>query len=156
MGFGQSIATCFRKYLTISGRASRSEFWWFYLFTILAALVCGFVDSIAFNTTFEDTGPIEIIFWLATIVPTITATVRRLHVTNRPGYYIFAPILIGIFGLAFTYLAAGSTFFSLLAIAIIIFGVLLQLYWLVQKSDPHDNRYGPNPFMGERLDQVFE
>ena len=42
MNFIQSISTCMRKYVTFSGRATRSEFWWFYLFTVLVNFAAGF------------------------------------------------------------------------------------------------------------------
>ena len=46
MTFRQSISTCFRKYVTFSGRAARSEYWWFFLFCLLAGIVVGYLYSV--------------------------------------------------------------------------------------------------------------
>ena len=58
MTFQTAIRTCFSKYFTFSGRASRSEYWWFFLFLILPSLVATILDSVIFGsvtTTVETT-----------------------------------------------------------------------------------------------------
>jgi len=130
MDFKQAIETCLRKkYADFSGRASRSEFWWFSLFTtiILAViLVIGraveFVPSLA--------GVVPLIFGflilvvaIGLIVPGLAVSVRRLHDTGKSGWLI----LIGIIPI----------------VSIVGSWVLLVFY--VLPSDAKANAYGEPP-----------
>ena len=76
MTFRESIRTCLAKYFDFNGNASRSEYWWFVLFII----VVGFVLAAVSRT-------LSGIFSLLTIVPAISAATRRLHDTNRSGWW---------------------------------------------------------------------
>lgn len=80
MTFTDSISTCFTKYATFSGTARRSEFWWFFLFT---ALISIFLDAMQ--------GPaadiLGLIFSLATLLPSLAVGARRLHDTDRSGWW---------------------------------------------------------------------
>ena len=88
MNFQTSVKTCFKKYTTFSGRASRSEFWYFYLFNygLYAILIIS-----ALNISF-------IFFWffvgflLATLIPFIAVTARRLHDINKSGWFQILPL----------------------------------------------------------------
>jgi len=86
MSFGESIRTCLRKYATFSGRARRSEFWWFHLFYGLC-----FTGStllvIALNSA------IPMILILALVLPELAVTVRRLHDSGRSGGWIFLALI---------------------------------------------------------------
>jgi len=86
MSFMEAVKTCLSKYVTFSGRASRSEFWWFYLFTIIVSVIASIVDG-AMGTVY-----IGMIANLALILPTISAGVRRMHDTNRSGWWILVPL----------------------------------------------------------------
>ena len=55
MTFKEAVRTCFSKYITFSGRASRSEYWYFVLFVILGSIVCNIVDTILFGTATVET-----------------------------------------------------------------------------------------------------
>ena len=77
MQFGQSISTCFSKYATFSGRASRSEFWWFLLFCWAFQIILIF-----FDWTLTSAG----IFSVATILPYFAVAARRLHDINKSGW----------------------------------------------------------------------
>ena len=89
MNFIQSISTCMRKYVTFSGRATRSEFWWFYLFTVLVNFAASFVGNLIFMSTF-----IIFFLYLSTIIslilllPSLAVGVRRLHDVGRSGWWI--------------------------------------------------------------------
>ena len=89
MTFWESITTCFSKYMDSSGRASRSEYWWFFLFQGLvvaaaAALTIGF-DAMGHFTL---GGVLGLLLW-APVVPAATAVMkRRLHDTGRSGWFI--------------------------------------------------------------------
>jgi len=85
MNFTESVQTCFTKYAEFNGRASRSEYWWF---ALAVALGCGILSAIA---------PVAyVIFALGTLIPSVAAATRRLHDTNRSGWWqliILVPIV---------------------------------------------------------------
>jgi uncharacterized membrane protein YhaH (DUF805 family) len=76
MTFFESIQTCFRKYATFDGTASRSEYWWFSLFCILGGAFLG-----AFSHTLNGA------FGIATLLPSLAVGARRLHETDRSGWW---------------------------------------------------------------------
>ena len=124
MSFSDAVKTCFvKKYATISGRASRSEFWWFQLFIwsvfiLLCAIGSGF-DKDAANFIAFVAG----IFYVITLIPNFCSRVRRLHDTNHSGL-------------------------NLLWCCIPYLGFLGAIYILILEcmgSDEFDNKYGPNP-----------
>ena len=82
MNFGQAIAVCMRKYATFSGRASRSEFWWFGLF--LALMSWG---SILVGVIFPPAWILYPIVNLGLALPALAAGCRRLHDTGRSGWW---------------------------------------------------------------------
>ncbi|MCR4923527.1 MAG: DUF805 domain-containing protein [Lachnospiraceae bacterium] len=87
MSFVDSIKTCFTKYVDFSGRARRSEFWWFYLFTSLAsALAMGIGNAI--NAPF-----ISGLVSLALLLPNLAVTVRRLHDLNKKWVWILIELV---------------------------------------------------------------
>ena len=95
--FQTSVKTCFKKYADFSGRASRSEFWWFELFLWIAMIVAAIIDTMMLGYSFEDYGPIYIIYCVVTFLPAIAVGARRLHDINRSGWWQLLYItLIGI------------------------------------------------------------
>jgi uncharacterized membrane protein YhaH (DUF805 family) len=76
MNFSESISSCFTKYATFTGTASRSEFWWFFLFTVLVSAVLDQLNE-----------PLNFVFCLATLVPSFAVGTRRLHDTDRSGWW---------------------------------------------------------------------
>jgi uncharacterized membrane protein YhaH (DUF805 family) len=109
------------KYATFDGRARRQEYWYFMLFYVLAVVALAIVDNVIGMFNLEaGIGLLGAIFILATAVPTLAVTVRRLHDTDRSGWWImleFIPIVGGLVLLVFTLL----------------------------DSQPGANRFGPNP-----------
>ena len=77
MDFVTAVKTCFSKYATFTGRASRSEFWWFALFTFAASVILSMV-----NETLSG------IFSLAVLVPSLSVGVRRLHDIGNSGWFM--------------------------------------------------------------------
>jgi uncharacterized membrane protein YhaH (DUF805 family) len=75
MTFVESVKTCFSKYADFNGRASRSEFWWWALFCLIASVVLGAVSN-----------KLSGVFSLATLVPYVAVAARRLHDTDRSGW----------------------------------------------------------------------
>ena len=118
MDFQTSIKTCFKKYADFSGRASRSEFWWFELFLFIGAIVTIIIDTMMLGYTFEDKGPINIIFSVVTFLPAIAVGARRLHDINRSGWW------------------------QLLIITII--GIILLIIWWATVGENKKNNHG-NP-----------
>jgi uncharacterized membrane protein YhaH (DUF805 family) len=86
MGFVEAIQTCFSKYVTFSGRADRSEYWWFFLFNFLVSLVAELLDYAIGASV------ISTIASLALLLPGIAVAVRRCHDTNHSGWWILCPI----------------------------------------------------------------
>jgi len=92
MRFGTAIATCFSEFVTFAGRASRSEYWKFYLFCLICVVVGLIVDLTQGTTIEDDDGDFAggAVFWLtvlAFVVPLISVSVRRLHDTDRSGWW---------------------------------------------------------------------
>lgn len=75
MTFVDAVKTCFAKYADFKGRASRSEYWWYTLFIILASIVLSWFGE-----------RISMLFALGTLLPSIAVAARRLHDTNRSGW----------------------------------------------------------------------
>ena len=118
MEFNEAYKTCLlNKYAAFSGRASRSEYWYFFLFLVLLAIVTSIIDAAIFPG--NELMPTYSIFSLLTIIPSISAAARRLHDVDRSGWWQL---------LYFT-----------------IIGSLLVLYWLIKKGDAGDNKHGTNP-----------
>lgn len=78
MGFAEAIKTCFSKYATFSGRATRSEFWYWQLFTFLVGLVLTIIFF-----------PLAYLASLVFFIPNLAVYARRLHDTGRSGYNLF-------------------------------------------------------------------
>jgi uncharacterized membrane protein YhaH (DUF805 family) len=170
MGFTDAVKTCFRKYATFSGRASRPEYWWFFLFVILGGIVASILDGLLFGATVVETettksvttnGPLAAIFSLGTLVPGLAAGWRRMHDTGRSGLFLLYPLIVsvgvssfaGLVG-GFDQLASGdmSGLFAgtvglvmIVALFVLMISPLLVLWWLTRPSQPGSNEYGPNP-----------
>jgi uncharacterized membrane protein YhaH (DUF805 family) len=114
LGFPEAVMSVLNQYANFSGRARRSEYWWFYLATFLASIVAAIIDAVI---------GVSILQWillLAVIVPTLAVGARRLHDTDRSGWWQ----LIGIVPLV---------------------GIIVLIVFFVQDSNPGPNRYGPSP-----------
>ena len=94
---------CLRNYVSFEGRARRSEFWYFVLFSFLFLLVARIIDALLF----KGTALLSSLLWLGLLLPYISVSVRRLHDTGRSGklllaYYVFGfilSVLVAYFGL---------------------------------------------------------
>ena len=106
MNFGQAISTCLSNYATFSGRASRSEFWWFFLFQILVSIAASMVS--------EKFGSL-INLWL--LLPALAVGARRLHDIGRSGWWQLLMISgIGFFVLIYWWVqptADGASSYSM-------------------------------------------
>lgn len=110
-----------KKYAEFKGRARRKEYWYFALFYTLIYLVLIVIDIMTGTFVIElGAGVLGGIFMLAMIVPSISVMVRRLHDTDRTGWWWFI-LLIPLLG-----------------------GIWLMVL-MVLNGTPSDNRYGPDP-----------
>ena len=140
------------KYADFSGRAPRAEYWWFVLATIIAYIVVMIVDSIlGLDGMAGPYGLLSLVLMLALLVPSLSVTVRRLHDTNRSGWWMLVAIIpyfiMGV--LAGGAIASGSMgalagvgLISLVALA----GAIVLLVFMVLPGTTGDNRFGADPY----------
>ena len=83
---GKAISACMSKYATFSGRASRSEYWFFYLFYMIMYFI-GAIVGVAMESSW-----IMYLFIAPFFLPTLAAGVRRIHDTGRSGWFFLVPI----------------------------------------------------------------
>ena len=112
MTFSDSVSVCFKKYFIFEGRASRSEYWWFQLIVSPSYFISEVLDN-------------EISFFflgitLLTFIPAISVGVRRLHDTNRSGFFLLISFIPFI-------------------------GALVLLFLLIPEGTKGKNRFGPDP-----------
>jgi uncharacterized membrane protein YhaH (DUF805 family) len=116
MDFTDAVKAVFKKYAVFDGRSRRSEYWFWVLFILLVSIALSIIDSILFGTKSSSSGPLEAVFSLATIIPGIAVTVRRLHDVNKSGWWIL--------------------------IALTIVGIIPLIYWYCQEGTSGKNNYG--------------
>ena len=120
MTFTQSVKTCLTKYVVFSGRASRSEFWWFVLFSYAGSLLLAFIETIINSSATGEVAILTTAFALATFLPSISVAVRRLHDRGRSGWWWWI-------------------------ILIPMIGIIVYLFWVITKGDEGPNQYGDDP-----------
>ncbi|NVO56556.1 DUF805 domain-containing protein [Rhodobacteraceae bacterium B1Z28] len=176
MTFSDAIRTCFAKFFTFSGRASRPEYWFFFLFIVIWSIIAGVIDwqfftQVATTQTDEvkqvtatSNQPVQSIVSLIVFFPHLAVAWRRMHDTGRSGFYALLPILLilgagavlvfGI-GLASHFQHGGNldilftraTLLIVLPTLLVLFvSPLLVFWWLTRPSQPGPNQYGPNPY----------
>jgi uncharacterized membrane protein YhaH (DUF805 family) len=87
MTFQGSVKTCLSKYIDIQGRASRSEYWWFFLFCLIINTIAMFINQ-----------NLEVITSLLLLLPSLTVMIRRLHDVDKSGWWVLI-LLLPIIGL---------------------------------------------------------
>jgi uncharacterized membrane protein YhaH (DUF805 family) len=102
IGFGQAIALGFQNYFTFQGRATRSEYWYFFLFCLIAnfaaGLVIGFLGALI-GLSLEAIQMLAILPGLVLFFPNLSVSIRRLHDVNRSGWWwwlLLVPCIGGI------------------------------------------------------------
>ena len=145
MTFTETIKNCFSKYVTFSGRASRSEFWYFMLFCLLVNTILSLFDGFVLGMSSIQLA--SLMFVLVIFLPSIRATTRRLHDGNHRGWWQLIwlapiPVFIAAYGLKM------SDLMVVVGIAMIACVVML-LVWLIAKGSEGDNRFGSNPLAAD-------
>ena len=111
---------CLKNYFKFSGRATRSEYWYFVLFSLLFSLAAMLIDfSIETYYIEEGIGIFSSIYTLAILIPSLAVTVRRLHDTNRSAWWLLISLIP-------------------------IIGPIVLIVFYCQDSK-EDNKYGVNP-----------
>jgi len=146
MGFGQAVSTCFSKYATFSGRAPRSEYWFFYLFYVIASVVLTVLDMMIFGID-NPYSPLSSIFSLAVLLPYLAVTARRFHDIGRSGWWILWFILIMFGGviLGLLLMMISEVLGGLVMAAAVLGVMIVQIVWLASKGTMGDNAYGVDP-----------
>ena len=119
MNFQQAVQSGFSNYAKFRGRAARSEFWWFQLFIVLGGIVAAVLDLLA-NSNVLGGEPLAMLFYLATIIPGLAVSVRRLHDTDSSGWWL----LLGL---------------------IPLIGMIVLIVWWCLKGSKGYNRFGADP-----------
>jgi len=109
-----------KKYADFEGRARRKEYWMFILFNILISFVIGILGAIIGETGGLITVSLSGLYSLFIFIPSIAVTVRRLHDTNRTGWWILISLIP-------------------------FFGAVILFIFMILDSDPNANAYGENP-----------
>ena len=118
MNFPRAVATCIRKYVVFSGRASRSEYWYWILFSALGTIATSILDAVVFQA--KDNQLFQSIFSLFIFLPSLAVEIRRLHDVDRSGWWVL---------ISFT-----------------IIGVIFPLLvWKCRQGTAGPNRFGDDP-----------
>jgi uncharacterized membrane protein YhaH (DUF805 family) len=117
MNFGEAIKSGFSNYVTFSGRAVRSEYWFWVLFTVIGATVAMIIDAALLGYDPGTASPIAGIFDLVTLLPSLAVGARRLHDTDRTAWWLLL-CLTGI-------------------------GAILLIVWFCFRGTTGPNRFGP-------------
>ena len=113
-----------KKYADFSGRAPRAEYWWFYLLIIVGYVIATILDSmLGLGQTVGPYGVLMCVFALAMLIPSIAAGIRRLHDTDRSGWWL----LIGL---------------------VPLIGAIVLIVFFVSQGNQGPNKYGDDPYAG--------
>ena len=120
-----------KKYAVFSGRAQRAEFWYFALFSGIVSVVLSIMDFLISGGATGSSGILAGLYSLAIILPSLGVNVRRLHDTDRSGWW-------------------------LLIVLVPLIGVIVLIVFYVQDSQASENRFGPNPKGGSDMNPETE
>ena len=165
MSLPDAVRQVIRKYAEFRGRATRAEFWWWELSVLIAGFALGSVDaSIASFGGGNAYSPLGVVFGLATLLPGLAVSVRRLHDIGKSGWLLVGFCAAGILG--WIPIAAGLTVAAInglfdsvwseativplllgIGIALVAWLVLVVWYvlWLARQGQTGHNRFGPDP-----------
>lgn len=110
-----------KKYAVFNGRARRKEYWYFILFNLIASFVFGFIDGIIGTFSLEaGIGLLGGLYTLAVLIPSIAVSVRRLHDTDRSGWWLLIALIP-------------------------LIGAIVLIVFFVQDGTSNENKHGTNP-----------
>ncbi|WP_404384682.1 DUF805 domain-containing protein [Caenispirillum salinarum] len=123
MNFVDAISICFKKYVDFSGRARRAEYWYWTLFTVVVSICTSILDAVMFPHNMWS--PLNAVFNIAILLPSIAVMVRRLHDTDRSGWWALISLIP-------------------------IVGWIVLVIWMIGKGTDGPNRFGNDPLAGEQ------
>lgn len=142
MNMMQAVQSVYGNYVTFSGRAARSEYWWFFLFSIIASILLGIVEASlglgqgvvtsgngSFSANYSG-GILSGIWALANFLPSLAVSARRLHDTDRSAWWLliaFVPLI----------------------------GVIVLLVFFCGRGTSGPNRFGRDPLRAADAGDVF-
>lgn len=133
VSFIQAFQLFFKNYVNFKERSSRGAFWWWYLWSILIGIALLVPDMMIFGVDAE-IQPFGSLFSLATLIPGIAISVRRLHDVGKSGWWLL--------------------------LTLTIIGILVLLFWMIQPADEGTNKYGDDVEAGRDpvgpVAEVFE
>ena len=127
MTFVEAVKSVFTKYATFSGRARRSEYWYFFLFNCIVSALIGAIGAAIGGE--GSANPLSTIWSLAVLIPTLAVSWRRLHDIGKAGGFWFLNFIP-------------------------LVGQIILLVWFCKDSQPEDNQYGPNPKAAAPTEEV--
>jgi uncharacterized membrane protein YhaH (DUF805 family) len=118
------------KYADFSGRARRKEYWMFFLFNIIVSFAVGLVGGLIGGKNGLFALSLPALYTLFIFLPSLAVTVRRLHDTNRSGWWVLISLVPFV-------------------------GALILFVFTILDSDPESNNYGPNPKLAAEPELSF-
>ena len=146
--FGEAIRICWKKFSDFTGRARRSEYWWWCLLCVIINMVASFIGKIlSLGNIFT------MIACLILFIPGLAVGTRRLHDTGRSGWWIVAEGVLTVIMWIMAYSVKsmvyyGSTIwiiFYYIVLLLFLFVYIVVLYFSVLDSHKGENQYGPSP-----------
>ena len=139
MNFWQAVASGFSNYVKFSGRASRSEYWYWVLFVSIVGVVATLLDGAIVH---HRHGPIARLWELVTVLPGLALAVRRLHDTSHGGWWLL--VIGGLMAVMALILFA----FGLVVVPVtaMLIGLATLIFLFCQPGTPGANKFGPDPF----------
>ena len=142
-----------KHYADFSGRAPRAEYWWYTLAMIIVTVIVTLVEgALGLGGLIGPYGPLSLLLGLGLLLPGLAVSVRRLHDTDRSGWWlllIVIPYVIFIV-LAGGAVASGSTAamggVGIIGGLVVLVCAIVLLVFYVQRGTVGANRYGPDPY----------
>jgi uncharacterized membrane protein YhaH (DUF805 family) len=139
----------FKKYATFSGRSRRQEYWMFFLFNIIFSITIAILDEVLGlkenSGGINNAGILGSIYTLVTFIPSLAVAVRRLHDTDRSGWYLLLPIAPYVLIILGIILKGGGLVLTIIGgLSVLVLAILL-IVWLATEGTSGENQYGPDP-----------
>ena len=146
----EAVGLGFRKCVRFGGRTTRAEYWWWVLFVFLGRAVFQGVDDVINSETSLGENRFRILFTMAILLPTMSATVRRLHDIGKTGWWLAAWLASLLGGLLLVGSLGGGVADSGGLIVALVFipwaaFTIWWIVWTVRQGEPGGNRFGPDP-----------
>lgn len=136
-----------KKYAEFTGRSRRKEYWMYVLLLIVVGVVIGVVEGVLGLARMVGGlyGPLSLLFALATFVPSLAVGVRRLHDTDRSGWWLligYGPMLLAIL---LPFLGMAGVGLAMIVMIVALIGFVVLLIFMVLEGTRGTNQYGPDP-----------